>query len=239
MPRNSDTTPLPDLASRIKLRLDALDMKEREASRRAGFGLGYVGDIISGRSKEPAMPRLIKLAEVLECDLEYLLGTNPVAKRPAEVRNFDPPNYSGESRVRLINLYSASPTSEFGLGQMIHTPIDKVQAIPSLAHVTEAYAFAIFSNTMEPRYYVGEVVFAHPGLPPRAGDFVIFRLKSGAVAVVRYIGPEGTEHRFEFLNLTDTHTAVAKADGHTLEAGRLSLASDDIDYIHRVVGSAS
>lgn len=70
------------LGRRIKIRLDELGMAEREASRQAGFGLSYVGDVIHGRSKEPAMPRIMRLAEVMKCSPAYLMGLEPTAHVP-------------------------------------------------------------------------------------------------------------------------------------------------------------
>lgn len=76
---------------------------------------------------------------------------------------------------------------------------------------------------MEPRYYVGEVVYLHPGLTARPGDFVLIRLKSGLTGVVRMVAASADEVTLELLNHPDRTCVKARSE---------------IDYIHRIVGSA-
>src|SRR5665213_826342 len=79
MQRGLDKALLATLINRIQARLRVLGISEREASRRAAFNLGYVNDLIQGKSKKgPQLPRLQKLAEALACDVEYLIGTQTV-----------------------------------------------------------------------------------------------------------------------------------------------------------------
>lgn len=76
---------------------------------------------------------------------------------------------------------------------------------------------------MEPRYYIGEVVYLHPGIMPRVGDFVLTKLKAGLVAVVRIAAWDDETVTFEMLNHPD-RTCVRRRD--------------EIEFIHRIVGSA-
>lgn len=75
---------------------------------------------------------------------------------------------------------------------------------------------------MEPRYYIGEIVYLHPGLVPREGDFVLARNKDGRVGVARYVGAEGGNVTFQYIN----------------GGQRCTVPMAEIDYIHRIVGSA-
>jgi hypothetical protein len=229
-----------DLADRIRARLTALNISEREASRRAGFGLSYVGDVINSRSKEPGTARLITLARVLECDLEYLLGINPTPRRPAEGRAFNQSNDMSHGTPRLINLFSADSTKGRAFGEMRAQPIDKIAALPTLANVPDAYAFAVFSNTMEPRYFVGEVVYIHPGLPVRPNDFAFVRLKSGGVGIAQFVSGDETHTRVRLLKLSAILAGLMKGEGISIEDdGVLAIPSDDVELIQRVVGSAT
>ncbi len=209
------------LAQRIKARLDALGLAEREASRRAGFGVSYVGDIIHGRSKEPATPRLMKLAQVLECDLDYLIGRQATARRVSgESRSFGAETENSVSTQRLIDLFSSSSLSDDLWVRMSAGAVDKVPVIPPLTHVQNAYAWSISTPHMEPRYFVGETIYLHPGVIPRIGDFVLVKLKSGNVTIAR-LAETGPEVRLSFL-----------------AGGEAKVAMEDIEFIHRVVGSA-
>jgi len=51
-----------------------------------------------------------------------------------------------------------------------------VPAPPALINARDAYALYIVGDRMEPRFFAGELVYVHPGLPVRNGDFVVLEL---------------------------------------------------------------
>lgn len=106
---------------------------------------------------------------------------------------------------------------------MIQGPIDKVQALPTLHYVADAYAFVVFSPLMEPRYFVGEVVYVHPGLPIQNGDFALVRCKGGQVGIIRIIEIDSERVSMAFLADGVLHT-------HDLH---------EIESIEKIVGSAT
>ena len=59
---------------RIQDRLDAVGLNPFSAAKAAGLGADYVRDILRGKVKVPSGYRLARLATVLECSIEYLLG---------------------------------------------------------------------------------------------------------------------------------------------------------------------
>lgn len=63
-----------NLATRIQRRLDRLGISARAASEKAGLGPDGVRNILRGKSQSPRGSTLKKLALVLECPVEYLLG---------------------------------------------------------------------------------------------------------------------------------------------------------------------
>ena len=210
------------MAERIKKRLHEIGMAEREASRRAGFGLSYVGDVIHGRSKEPSAERLARLARVLDCDLDYLLGRSAEAVAVKEERSFAPGMQVLEQTTRLLNL-CASPSITQGPWAEISTEaVDKVPVIPPLVHVKDAYAYSISNAYMEPRYFVGEIVYLHPGLTARTGDFVLAKNKNGFVGVARLKAMNDDGITFEYLKGSEVCT----------------IPRDDVEFVHRIVGSA-
>lgn len=221
--QNISQSPLSNLAERLRERLTALGISEREAGRRAGFGLSYVGDVVHGRSREPSTPRLIKLAEVLDCDLDYLIGRQETPRRVAT--GAEPGRELRANNVqpqRLIDLFSSSSLSEDLWVRASTEAVDKVPVIPPLAHVNSAYAWSVSTPHMEPRYFIGEIIYLHPGLVPRAGDFVLARRKSGDVSVARLVGYEGAAVRLGYLANPET----------------LLVPKTDIEHLHRIVGSA-
>lgn len=217
-PESDGITPM---GRRIRARLDALGIMEREASRRAGFGLSYVGDVVHGRSKAPTAARLETLARVLECDLDYLIGNQSQPRLVKQKKSFTPVTPQTGESIRLIDLY-ASPLSDGPWGPMTREAVDKVPVIPPLLHVRDAYAYSVSNTHMEPRYYIGEVVYLNPGITARVGDFVFGKAKDGNCGVGRFAALEEGVARFTFLNSDRVVTYPVS----------------EIDFIHRIVGSA-
>lgn len=226
-----------DLPSRLRERLKALRIFEREASRRAGFSPSYVGDLITGRSKNPELSRIQKLADVLDCDLDYLMGNSDVPRRirPGESASFAP----AEARSRLIDLYSSRPADDGVFGELTGEAIDRVPALPALAHVADAYALAINTPLMEPRYLVGEIVYIHPGLPPRPLDFVLTRLRDGRAVVAQLDSSDSEKVSLRLLSMTPEAAARLTKAGITVDANTLVLPRSEVAQLHRIIGSAS
>lgn len=55
--------------------------------------------------------------------------------------------------------------------------VDRVKYPPALVNVPGAYALYAVGDSMEPRYYEGELVYVHPGKPPVPGSFVVVQFK--------------------------------------------------------------
>lgn len=62
------------LAKRIKQRLQALEISEAEACRRAGLAHTYIRDIRKGTKTSPRQDTLARLAEVLGTTPEWLMS---------------------------------------------------------------------------------------------------------------------------------------------------------------------
>ena len=54
-----------------------------------------------------------------------------------------------------------------------------------LAGATQAYAIFVHNDSMEPRYYHGEMLYVDPTLPPRPGDFVVVQTADDRAFVKR------------------------------------------------------
>lgn len=50
-----------------------------------------------------------------------------------------------------------------------------IQRPPQLVGVKGAYALYVYNKTLEPRYYEGEIVYAHPVKPVRDGDYICLK----------------------------------------------------------------
>lgn len=66
--------PLNLLRERLREAMALRSTHAKEVSLKAGLGDTYVADILSGKNKNPRIPVLKSISEVLQCDLRYLLG---------------------------------------------------------------------------------------------------------------------------------------------------------------------
>ena len=80
---------------------------------------------------------------------------------------------AGESRKELI--FSADNI------------IDWVLRHPEQSGIGNAFAIYVSSNTMEPRYFQGELIYLHPGRPPEMNRDCIIEMKNGAVYVRHFM----------------------------------------------------
>lgn len=71
-----------NIADRVRERLDALKMTPVDAARRAGLARTFVSDLLLGKKRSVRGEGLMLLAEVLQVDAEYLIGSSN-APRPA------------------------------------------------------------------------------------------------------------------------------------------------------------
>ena len=78
---------------------------------------------------------------------------------------------------RNLPILGAAKGGERGLFLDNGAFFEMVQRPPTLADVTEAYAVYMVGDSMEPRYFPGEILYVHPHKPPRRGDFVIVQLE--------------------------------------------------------------
>lgn len=104
-----------------------------------------------------------------------------------------------------------------------------IVAPPALASVSGAYAVTVSGESMEPRYFDGEVVFVHPKRRPVKGDFVVAQIhnpndgpplafvkrlvrNSEAGLVLEQYNPP-KELRFEHRAVVSVHVIVMGGDG--------------------------
>ena len=73
-----------EFADRVQGRLDRLDLSSADLARLAGLPDSFVCAMLDGDALPPRGKRLIKLAEVLETSVSYLVGLDPDALVPEE-----------------------------------------------------------------------------------------------------------------------------------------------------------
>jgi phage repressor protein C with HTH and peptisase S24 domain len=106
--------------------------------------------------------------------------------------------------------------------------IDDLLAPPTLLGVRDAYAVFVSGESMEPRYFAGEVLFINPRLPVRRGDFVVAQIahdehspplayvkrfvsKQGTLRLEQFNPPEVLE--FDSADVVSVHKVVMSGEG--------------------------
>lgn len=104
--------------------------------------------------------------------------------------------------------------------------IDDVLAPPSLRGVRNAYAVEFSGESMEPRYFAGEIGFIDPRRAVRAGDFVVAQIASGD-------GDPPLAYVKRFVRMTaDTLTLTQFNPAKELTFDRALVVS-----VHKIVGT--
>lgn len=188
-----------NLRAQLKGRLRELGISAREASRRAGFNVGYVGDILDGRSKTPDAERVLKLAESLDMDAAQLLGDSPLPARDSRSSREALP-FGDERRIggRMLPLMGAPLPMSRQFIPFLEEPIGTVPAPFMLLDVPDAFAAMVPNNVHAPRFNAGEMVYVNPAATPAPGESVWLRKKDNTVAIARLaaIGAESVSLLF-------------------------------------------
>lgn len=74
---------------------------------------------------------------------------------------------------RDLPVYSSNPHSDAAVDLDLSHPVERHDRPPYLIGAPDAFAVITATDEMEPRYFRGELLYAHPGRPAAPGDFVI------------------------------------------------------------------
>jgi phage repressor protein C with HTH and peptisase S24 domain len=98
--------------------------------------------------------------------------------------------------------------------------VDWVTRHPAQIGIPDAFAIYVFSDSMEPRYFRGELVYVHPGRPPEMNRDCIIEMNNGDAYIKRY------------LRQTDDKIRVAQFN----PPEEKEIAKNDVKAIYAVVG---
>lgn len=143
------------------------------------------------RETDPTVPehdRILKVAEALGVSAAFLitgegedgplLDASPA--RRADAAPFDPVPMPAPAELRpglpVYGVAACHNSHGHEAFEMQGEVIDRVKYPPALTNVPGAYAIYATGDSMEPRYFAGELVYVHPGKPPTPGSFVVVQL---------------------------------------------------------------
>lgn len=154
---------------------------------------GVVKDIKRRRSL-PSLERLITMAEALDTTVDYLLGKTDNPGQPVSEVTF------GEMPREFANRHPLQDLPVLGTGYCADLIIDNdgqslnvEQTLFEPGHVVrmimrpdalrgakEAYAIYFQGDSMEPRFYAGDLGIVDPRRPAGPGDDVVVQLNNGS-----------------------------------------------------------
>jgi len=150
-------------------------------ARRAKLNPTFIRDALD-RGQTPKLGNAEKLSAALGVQItDWFLQPEAVNKTvPAR----EPPGNSPELDLRVDLMPRDFPV--FGSGQCGNDgafefnhgeAIDFVRRPPRLSGVKDAYALYVTGTSMRPWREEGQLVYVHPGQPPKIGDYVVVQIK--------------------------------------------------------------
>lgn len=155
-------------------------------------------------------------------------GTKTLGQVKMRRPNASAPEPAPLTSARLLPVWGEGAGGPNGRFVLNGRKVRDVLCPPTLEHVPNAYAVYVHGDSMEPRYYSGEIVFVDPHRPVRRGDFVVAQLReeegeppSGYVK--KFISRNSRELVLEQLNPPEDEEAVMR------------FPADQVISIHKIV----
>lgn len=170
---------------RIKRARNARDLTQADVARHFGISRVSVTQWESDVTK-PEADKLQPLADLLETTVEWIMEGRGAAPHISEAqkattRPTPPANAKIGDRVqsagRMIPVYGQAVGGIDGEFAMNGNVLYEVMCPPSISPITQAYAVSISGDSMEPRYFDGEIAFVDPSRRVKRGDFVVAQIQ--------------------------------------------------------------
>ena len=221
------------LAKRLQDTMERAGLTQAALARKASaFGESVSQQVVqhltSGRNTNSKS--LVPIAKALDVSVEWLMtgegGSFTVKGGPANLRSAKASarDVRDQERVPVLGMAECGPD---GWSLWNGDIIDTIARPMNLVGAPKAYAVYIVGDSMEPRYYSGELAHIHPGKPVTIGAFVLVQLRpdhdgdTPKAVVKRLIKRSATKIVLEQYN----------------PAKKFEIKTADIVSLHRVVGS--
>lgn len=172
------------LKDRIAERLQALGINQFEAAERAGKNAHFIYDFMTGRKRSFKGDGPIRLAQALECSIEYLTGeSDEIGEPPVESGSFAPAASSG---LPVAGIIEAGVYRRIGAtsAQDIALPIAPFPSYPA----DRQAAFIVRGGGMDALGIIERMV-----LVTVEAEAAPDLLRSGAIVIVEHVRGNGRE----------------------------------------------
>lgn len=130
------------------------------------------------------------VADALGVKLEWLLhgdGPKHASRDDSDLPSSMGPMIPVKYGPDLIPIYGAKQRSENTIFLDFSKVVGHTLRHPSQVNIENAYAVMVFGNSMEPRFYEGELAFVAGGTPPRVGGDCLIEMKDGTAYVRQFV----------------------------------------------------
>ncbi|WP_445215943.1 XRE family transcriptional regulator [Bradyrhizobium sp. Pa8] len=210
---------LDTIKTRVEERVAAAGVSRNEASRRAGLGLSYVNDLLSGKSLNPTRESLAKLGQVLDTDADYFFGTQNTPKTsslpPSNLLSVEAP-VMASGAIPLFHIGLPDPDGFFPLASE-----RRASWTSPLVASREVYAITVPDDCMAPRYRMGEIAIVSTNKPVVHGGFAVVRQKDDRVAIR------------QIVSISTDKIVVRCLNGET----DIDLPRSQVKALERIIGS--
>lgn len=185
-----------------------------ELARQSGVSKDSVDKYAQGRVENPRGSTLAKLSKALEVPEVWLRFGNQIETKNTQ-RLFS---------ERTLDILGGARGGVEGAFVDNGTPLGETMCPTILTDVKTAYAVYVVGDSMEPRYFNGELAFVNPEKPINRGNFVVVQYdKAGERQYIIKQYVKKTHEKLVFLQLNPEK--------------ELEIASNLVHSVHRVVGS--
>jgi phage repressor protein C with HTH and peptisase S24 domain len=234
--------PVPTVGENIRRLRKRADLSQGDLAERIGVSQSVLSSWETDRYDLPETASLMKLAKALDCSIDDLLaGVDAVydqvigrrapflVREGHDVEMLDQ-DVSRRRRLADIPIVGPAEASRNGIvgwqeDGMIIGDVEEWISRPWDVDDPRAYGLRVRNDSMEPRYFQGEVIIAAPTASLRSGDFACVQLKSGERLLKQVYRQESPDTRVRGWNLVSTNTAYVPRFVH----------EEDVVAIHKIV----
>lgn len=170
---------------------------------------------------EPGLLLLSKIASALDVPIDALVRDVVTDGKDVNSYNGEPDRFVTSDKIPV---YGTAAGSLLGSVAISGDVIDWVERPHGLRNAQHSYALYVTGISMEPLYRQGDIIFLHPGRPPRSGDVVVIQTQTHKDAdIISYVK--------EFVRRTDDGVLVKQFNPEA----EIVFKHDTIKEIHRVM----
>lgn len=166
------------LGDRLRAARELVGLDQAEVARQLGIAASAVSQWEAGKTT-PAKKHFPWLARLYKVEQAYLLDDGAAGGAPPpEVSAPIPIDFPAERGMpRDVPIYGVAAANETdGSFNIEATIVDYGRRPPALTAARDVYGLFVASDSMEPVYRRGDLVYVRRRLPPRPGDDVIIQI---------------------------------------------------------------